>query len=310
MRPMTDWHPPVLALLWRILIHTTGAISAMAALQSAVLWASFWVLARLVWKKTGSRGLSLVMLAVGLTPHVLTFTGVVWKDVHMAYALLAALAVALSARELPPGPGRVPLGAAGARRAVPRLCRPGPQERSARRGPRLRPAGPRGVALARPAPLARRHGPARPDHRRRRRRRVAGHRTGGDTAVRADPAGRSHARSQPGADPRGGRAGGREQSTSATGSSPRPSPASGGRSRPTCTSTAIRGTARSASRNWAATPTCWCGCGRGRCPGTGGATSPTAAGSSPSCSSRAIWRSTTVRRPSSTPCGARRSTSR
>ncbi|MER0449819.1 GtrA family protein [Streptomyces sp. Edi4] len=102
-RPMTDWHPPVLALLWRILIHTTGAISAMAALQSAVLWASLWVLARLAWKKTGSRGLSLVMLAVGLTPHVLTFTGVVWKDVHMAYALLAALAVALSARELPPG---------------------------------------------------------------------------------------------------------------------------------------------------------------------------------------------------------------
>ncbi|MET9365002.1 GtrA family protein [Streptomyces sp. NPDC006632] len=102
-RPVTDWHPPVMALLWRILIHATGAISAMAALQSAVLWASLWVLARLVWKRTGSRGLSLVMLAVGLAPHVLTFTGVVWKDVHMAYALLATVAVALTARELPPG---------------------------------------------------------------------------------------------------------------------------------------------------------------------------------------------------------------
>ncbi|MEU9100985.1 GtrA family protein [Streptomyces sp. NPDC048361] len=102
-RPVTDWHPPVMALLWRILIHTTGAISAMAALQSAVLWASLWVLARLVWRRTGSRGLSLVMLAVGLTPQILTFTGVVWKDVHMAYALLAAVAVALTARELPPG---------------------------------------------------------------------------------------------------------------------------------------------------------------------------------------------------------------
>ncbi|MFI6685773.1 GtrA family protein [Streptomyces sp. NPDC050485] len=100
-RPVTDWHPPVLALLWRILIDTTGAISAMAALQTAVLWASLWVLARLVWKKTGSRGFSLAVLAVGLAPQILTFTGVVWKDVHMAYALLAAFAVALTARELP-----------------------------------------------------------------------------------------------------------------------------------------------------------------------------------------------------------------
>ncbi|MGW8327354.1 GtrA family protein [Streptomyces sp. NPDC055897] len=102
-RPVTDWHPPVMALLWRVLIDTTGAISAMAALQTAVLWATLWVLARLLWKKTGSRALSLAMLAVGLAPHILTFTGVVWKDVHMAYALLAVLAVALTARELPAG---------------------------------------------------------------------------------------------------------------------------------------------------------------------------------------------------------------
>lgn len=57
-QPVSDWHPPVLALVWRILIRTTGAVSAMAALQTAVLWGSLWVLARLVWKKTGSRGLS------------------------------------------------------------------------------------------------------------------------------------------------------------------------------------------------------------------------------------------------------------
>ncbi|WP_328887081.1 hypothetical protein [Streptomyces sp. NBC_00316] len=102
-QPVSDWHPPVLALVWRILIRTTGAVSAMAALQTAVLWGSLWVLARLVWKKTGSRGLSLAMLAVGLAPHIMNFTGVVWKDVHLAYALLAACAVALTARELPEG---------------------------------------------------------------------------------------------------------------------------------------------------------------------------------------------------------------
>ncbi|MFJ5834514.1 GtrA family protein [Streptomyces sp. NPDC093089] len=104
--PMHDWHPPVMALLWKVLIDSTGAVSAMAALQAAVLWASLWLLAVLVWKRSGSRGLSLAMLAVGLAPHVVTFTGVVWKDVHMAYVLLAACAVALLARELPSGRAR------------------------------------------------------------------------------------------------------------------------------------------------------------------------------------------------------------
>ena len=100
-QPVSDWHPPVLALLWRLLLRTTGALSAMADLQTAVLWSSLWVLARLVWKRTGSRGLSLAMLAVGLAPQVMNFTGVVWKDVHLAYALLAVCAIALTARDLP-----------------------------------------------------------------------------------------------------------------------------------------------------------------------------------------------------------------
>ncbi|MFJ9041818.1 GtrA family protein [Streptomyces sp. NPDC102406] len=100
-RPVTDWHPPVMVLLWRALIHLTGAMSAMAALQVAILWGSLWVLAVTVWRRTGSRGLSLTVLALGLAPHIVNLTGVVWKDVHMAYALLAACAVALAARELP-----------------------------------------------------------------------------------------------------------------------------------------------------------------------------------------------------------------
>ncbi|MFI9393889.1 GtrA family protein [Streptomyces bauhiniae] len=105
-RPTTDWHPPVLVLLWRMLLGTTGSVGAMAALQAAVLWGSLWVLALVMWRRTGSRGLSLAVLAVGLAPQVMNLTGVVWKDVHMAYALLAACAVAFTAREVPPGRSR------------------------------------------------------------------------------------------------------------------------------------------------------------------------------------------------------------
>ncbi|MET7643102.1 hypothetical protein ABZS83_05545 [Streptomyces sp. NPDC005426] len=100
--PVNDWHPPVMALAWRVLIGITGNFSAMAAVQAGLLWGTLWVLARLVWKRTGSRGLSLAVLAVGFAPHIVNLTGVVWKDVHLAYALLAVFAIALTVRDLPP----------------------------------------------------------------------------------------------------------------------------------------------------------------------------------------------------------------
>ncbi|OEJ28708.1 hypothetical protein AS594_33835 [Streptomyces agglomeratus] len=100
-QPMHDWHPPVMALLWRALIDVTGTPAAMAALQSAVLWAALWVVAWRVWARTGNRAGSLAVLAIGLAPHIMNFTGVVWKDVHMAFALLAACAIVFVAQSLP-----------------------------------------------------------------------------------------------------------------------------------------------------------------------------------------------------------------
>ncbi|MBP5860132.1 MULTISPECIES: hypothetical protein [Streptomyces] len=92
--PLTDWHPPVLSLVWRALIAVTGTPASMAVLQSVVLWGALWVLAACVWDLTARRAGSLAVLGLGLTPPVLTFVGVVWKDVHAACALLAACAVA------------------------------------------------------------------------------------------------------------------------------------------------------------------------------------------------------------------------
>ncbi|MFF8016338.1 hypothetical protein [Streptomyces sp. NPDC007929] len=98
--PLTDWHPPVLSLVWRALIAVTGAITSMLVLQAAVLWGALWVLAGCVWELTRSRGGSLAVLGVGLAPFVLNFAGVVWKDVHAAFALLAACAVAFTGLRL------------------------------------------------------------------------------------------------------------------------------------------------------------------------------------------------------------------
>ncbi|GAB2941758.1 hypothetical protein [Streptomyces heilongjiangensis] len=105
--PLTDWHPPVLSLVWRALIAVTGTAASMAVLQSVVFWGALWVVARCVWDLTASRAGSLAVLGIGLTPPVLTFVGVVWKDVHAAAALLAACAVAFAGlrlrdRDVPP----------------------------------------------------------------------------------------------------------------------------------------------------------------------------------------------------------------
>ncbi|MET9834779.1 hypothetical protein ABZ078_37115 [Streptomyces sp. NPDC006385] len=92
--PLTDWHPPVLSLVWRALIAVTGTPASMAVLQSVIFWGVLWVVAWCVWELTASRPGSLAVLGLGLTPPVVTFVGVVWKDVHVAVALLAASAVA------------------------------------------------------------------------------------------------------------------------------------------------------------------------------------------------------------------------
>lgn len=99
--PLSDWHPPAMSLLWRALIAVTGTPASMAVLQAVVLWAALWTIAWCVRATTGSQRWSLAVLAVGLFPPALTFAGVVWKDVHMAFALLAAVAAALTGRRLP-----------------------------------------------------------------------------------------------------------------------------------------------------------------------------------------------------------------
>lgn len=100
--PLSDWHPPVMSLLWRALIAVTGTPAAMAVLQSVVLWASLLAIAWSVWEMKRTRAGSATVLALGLAPHILTFVGVVWKDTHMAFALLATVAVAMLGMRRPP----------------------------------------------------------------------------------------------------------------------------------------------------------------------------------------------------------------
>jgi hypothetical protein len=97
--PINDWHPPVLTLLWRALMNVSGQTSSMLALQLTVYWGSLLTIALVLLRRSRSWIWACAPLAVGLVPSLLTFAGVIWKDVHLALALLATVALAMAASE-------------------------------------------------------------------------------------------------------------------------------------------------------------------------------------------------------------------
>jgi hypothetical protein len=93
--PLSDWHPPVMSVLWRALISLTGTHATMAVVQITALWSALFVAAWLALRVTGSGRWGLAFLGLGLVPQVVNIVGVVWKDVQMALALLVVVVIAM-----------------------------------------------------------------------------------------------------------------------------------------------------------------------------------------------------------------------
>lgn len=96
--PFDDWHPAVIAALWKALLDLTGEISSLFYLQVGVFFAATAALAGALWRLTGRSLAALPILFFPLFPFVLTQLGIVWKDTLMSVALLAAVAALLVAR--------------------------------------------------------------------------------------------------------------------------------------------------------------------------------------------------------------------
>lgn len=91
---LSDAHPIIMSLLWRGLIYIHDGPFLMLVLQSAMLWTGLYLLTRVYM--TRWHGLSpLLFLVVGITPNMLIYAGVIWKDVQMTHAYLAATALSL-----------------------------------------------------------------------------------------------------------------------------------------------------------------------------------------------------------------------
>jgi hypothetical protein len=89
----SDWQPPITAILWSWMLHFADGGIPMLILQVALHWLGIGLFALLL-VKNGHRLAALIMLASGLTPIALMYTGVVMKDSLLASLFIAAFGLA------------------------------------------------------------------------------------------------------------------------------------------------------------------------------------------------------------------------
>ena len=87
----SDWHPPLVAFVWEILIDLTGSVGSLFVVQAVLFFFSGWLLAVWIHRHTGRRSLSLLGLLVPVLPWSISQISTMWKDTQMAVALLLAV---------------------------------------------------------------------------------------------------------------------------------------------------------------------------------------------------------------------------
>jgi hypothetical protein len=93
---LTDWHPPLMAVVWRAM--DTSA-QAMLALQNLIYWLGFALLSDRLWQD-GRRKWAGLMLVVGLSPLSLNYLGAIQKDTLLTslFVLATGLTACFGAR--------------------------------------------------------------------------------------------------------------------------------------------------------------------------------------------------------------------
>lgn len=96
-----DWHPVIMALVWKALIAITGSVGSMAVVQVLLAWLGavltcYWLLVTLAKPAWSWAGLSLLVL-----PFTVNILGTVWKDTQMAIALYLCIVLLLIATVRP-----------------------------------------------------------------------------------------------------------------------------------------------------------------------------------------------------------------
>lgn len=86
-----DWHPPMMAFVWHLLLHISDGPGVMLALQLLFLWISCGMLLSCF----PQRAWQICIILFCWSPVVQNFAGYLIKDVHMAFSWLLAFSIML-----------------------------------------------------------------------------------------------------------------------------------------------------------------------------------------------------------------------
>lgn len=91
-RSFSDWHAPLMAIIWVAAEHVVAGPFGMLVLQTAFFWTGLALLANRITAPVWLRASFLLVLA--LAPPILSLAGTIWKDVFMVSLLTLAFGVA------------------------------------------------------------------------------------------------------------------------------------------------------------------------------------------------------------------------
>lgn len=89
-----DGHPPIMALLWAVMIKFKDGPALMMVLFTAMYWGSFWLIARTLARRSAAAAGMVFVFA--FSPLLLNFAGTIWKDVFVFDFFLLACALMYS----------------------------------------------------------------------------------------------------------------------------------------------------------------------------------------------------------------------
>ena len=97
-RQMSDWHPPIIAVVWKGLYGATGWIGSLFAFSVILYFCGVLLIARSVHRRLGSRVGSLAVIAVSVSPWAYSQINTPWKDTILTGALLTGCGCAMLTR--------------------------------------------------------------------------------------------------------------------------------------------------------------------------------------------------------------------
>ncbi|AZP13280.1 hypothetical protein [Undibacterium parvum] len=87
----SDWHPPIMALVWSALLNIVDGPLGMLFLFGALYWGSFALIAKSMGGR--SKQAAALLLAFAFCPFSINFVGTIWKDVFVFVFFLFGLSI-------------------------------------------------------------------------------------------------------------------------------------------------------------------------------------------------------------------------